>query len=300
MHAPPRDAASAVTKATVHKHVRQPGRTDDKYRRGVLGVITGSSAYPGAAVLGVEAAIRCGVGMVRYVGPPTPSKLVLQRRPEAVLGWSPAGGPGKVQAWLLGSGVGDDDSSARQLAVAADALAEGVPTVIDAGGLALFRNPALQQHKRLRQAVRSRTVITPHAGELSTLFASCGRTIPRVEIEQDPGSHALRASEMLGVTVVLKGNTTCIASDGTLKYALSGAPTWLATAGSGDVLAGILGGLLAINPADDPADLAATAVWLHGQSATAASGGGPIAALDVAQALPGVIATLLSEAPTDQ
>jgi len=76
--------------------VAVPGDGDDKYTRGVLGVITGSTLYPGAAVLGVEAALRTGVGMVRYLGPERPSSLVLSRRPEVVTA------DGRVQAWLIG------------------------------------------------------------------------------------------------------------------------------------------------------------------------------------------------------
>ncbi|MEO7147006.1 MAG: NAD(P)H-hydrate dehydratase, partial [Terrimesophilobacter sp.] len=76
-----------------------PREDDDKYSRGVLGIMTGSSEFPGAAVVGVDAALHTGVGMVRYLGPEVPTNLVLTRRPEAVTA------DGKVQAWLLGSGM---------------------------------------------------------------------------------------------------------------------------------------------------------------------------------------------------
>src|SRR5688572_29932419 len=79
--------------------LRRPTAADDKYSRGVLGVRTGSDAYPGAAVLGVDAAWRTGVGMVRYVGADRPTALVLARRPETVAV------DGRVQAWLIGSGT---------------------------------------------------------------------------------------------------------------------------------------------------------------------------------------------------
>src|SRR5918993_3549276 len=84
--------------------LRKPTASDDKYSRGVVGLRTGSEAYPGAAVLGVEAAARTGVGMIRYLGPPAPSSLVLQRRPETVTA------DGRVQAWVIGSGT---DAAAR-------------------------------------------------------------------------------------------------------------------------------------------------------------------------------------------
>jgi NAD(P)H-hydrate repair Nnr-like enzyme with NAD(P)H-hydrate dehydratase domain len=78
------------------RFIAAPDRDDDKYSRGVLGVITGSVHYPGASVLGVEAALRTGLGMVRYLGPERAQELVLQRRPEVVTA------EGRVQAWLIG------------------------------------------------------------------------------------------------------------------------------------------------------------------------------------------------------
>src|SRR3954467_9272858 len=92
-----------------------PGPGDDKYSRGGVGFVTGSARYPGAAVLGVEAAMHTGVGMVRYLGPGRPTRLVLQRRPEAVTA------DGRVQAWVVGSGqdAGERDDDTRVLLDAA-------------------------------------------------------------------------------------------------------------------------------------------------------------------------------------
>src|SRR3954470_13754689 len=87
------------TAADTAREYRVPEASDDKYSRGVLGVLTGSAQYPGAAVLGVEAAARTGAGMVRYLGDAEAARLVLQRRPEIVTA------PGRVQAWLIGSGM---------------------------------------------------------------------------------------------------------------------------------------------------------------------------------------------------
>jgi len=132
-----------------------PGETDDKYRRGVLGVVTGSVEYPGAAVLGVEAALRTGVGMVRYLGPPRATDLVLQRRPEAVTE------PGRVQAWLLGSGMPVARTGSELEPAARErlhhALDSGRPLVLDAGAL------------DLAAATDAPAVIVPHAGELARL-----------------------------------------------------------------------------------------------------------------------------------
>jgi len=248
-----------------------PGRDDDKYSRGVLGVITGSAMYPGAAVLGVEAAAHTGVGMIRYTG--GAKELVLQRRPEAVTA------DGRVQAWLLGSGM---DHVERDPEPLVRALAQGVPAVLDGG--------ALDLHDRASAPV----VLTPHHGELARLLGA-----PRATVAEDPAGHARRAADDLGVTVLLKGHTTYAAGPGILLSA-SVAPTWLATAGAGDALAGILGALVATHSeqvAADPqelARLAATAAVLHGLAAGRASGGGPLTILGLAHALPATIAALLA------
>lgn len=253
-----------------------PGEHDDKYTRGVLGVITGSERYPGAAVLGVEAALRTGVGMVRYLGPRRPSDLVLQRRPEAVTS------EGRVQAWLLGSGMDHLDRDTESLARMTAALGEGVPAVLDGG--------AFDLHDQAEGPV----VITPHYRELGRVLG-----VPPDEIGTDPERWAGRAADDLGVTVLLKGHTTWVAGPGIRLNARS-APTWLATAGAGDALAGILGALLATHVeeiAADPAELArcaATAAVIHGLAAERASAGGPLTVLDLAAAIPGTIADLLA------
>ena len=259
-----------------------PQATDDKYSRGVLGVRTGSTEYPGAAVLGVEAASRTGVGMLRYLGPRRVGALVLQRRPEVVTA------DGRVQAWLLGSGMDAGSRSAETTKQLQKALRQGVPTLLDAGAL------------DLTGAGTGARVITPHYRELAALLGRSEESVTGAEIAAEPGQWAVRAAGLLGVTVLLKGSTTHIASPSGIRLTVSGAPAWLATAGSGDVLAGILGALLATNAARIDADadalaaLAATAAFVHGAAAHRASGGGPILALDIAEAVPATIAALLA------
>ncbi|MCU1425583.1 MAG: NAD(P)H-hydrate dehydratase [Microbacteriaceae bacterium] len=258
------------------RHIAVPTESDDKYSRGVLGVITGSDQYPGAAVLGVEAALRTGVGMVRYLGGERVSTLVLQRRPEAVTS------EGRVQAWLIGSGTDyanrDDDSRAATTL----ALAQSLPTVLDGGALALHA------------ASGGPVVITPHHGELARLLG-VGRDV----IAADPGTWAERAAAELGVTVLLKGHQSFV-SGGGLSLVAASAPNWLATAGSGDALAGILGALVATHSEEAAADpgclarLAASAAVLHGLAGQRASAGGPVTILDLAAALPPTIAGLLA------
>ena len=260
-----------------------PEASADKYSRGVLGVRTGSRAYPGAAVLGVEGAMRTGLGMVRYLGPRRATSLVLQRRPEVVTA------PGRVQAWLLGSGMDASQRSTSTLEALESAFAEGVPVVCDAGALDL-----VGRHT-------GPTVITPHYRELAGLLSGAGRglDVTPASIAADPGEWAVRAADLLGVSVLLKGAVTHVASPGGTRLTVTGAPAWLATAGAGDVLGGILGALFATHAADLTADaeacaaLAATAALVHGLAAARASAGGPLVALDAAEALPATIADLL-------
>jgi ADP-dependent NAD(P)H-hydrate dehydratase / NAD(P)H-hydrate epimerase len=251
-----------------------PGAADDKYSRGVLGVITGSTMYPGAAVLGVEAALRTGVGMVRYLGPERPSQLVLARRPEVVTA------NGRVQAWLIGSGI---DKVAGSESAMKGAIAQQVPVVLDGGALSLVSDAT------------GPVVITPHFRELANLIDG-----DIAKISKDPASAAAEAAATLGVTVLLKGNTTHIASPEGLLLSASLAPSWLATAGAGDALGGILGALVATHAEEVVADpsglakLAATASVLHGMAAERASAGGPLTVLDVATELSATIAALLA------
>jgi hydroxyethylthiazole kinase-like uncharacterized protein yjeF len=262
-----------------------PSADSDKYSRGVLGIVTGSDRYPGAAVLGVEAASRTGVGMVRYLGPDRPATLVLARRPEVVTA------DGRVQAWLFGSGT-EPDRDADERARLMGLLGQRLPTVLDAGALDLV------------QEASGPTVITPHFGELVPVLQAVGIPVSRHEIAAAPERWAVRAAEATGVTVLLKGATTVVADASGLRFVVRAEAPWLATAGSGDVLGGVLGALLATHQpelAEDPArlaDLAAAAAWIHGEAGRTASGGGPIQALDIAEALPSVIRRLLGGGST--
>jgi hydroxyethylthiazole kinase-like uncharacterized protein yjeF len=273
------------TRGDARDYIAVPLESDDKYSRGVLGIVTGSESYPGAAVLGAEAALRTGVGMVRYLGPDTPTGLVLQRRPEVVTV------NGRVQAWLLGSGMDASERDPETASRLMDALAQALPTVLDAGALDLL------------DRATGPVVITPHLRELSTVL---GRDV--AALANDRAEAARRAAGELGVTVLLKGHTTHIAApDGTLLSTAS-APSWTATAGTGDALGGILGALLATHAAGLAAHpsaansggsllarLAATASVLHGLAAERASGGGPFVVLDLAAAVQAVVAGLVTE-----
>jgi hydroxyethylthiazole kinase-like uncharacterized protein yjeF len=261
-----------------------PSDLDHKYSRGVLGLITGSAQFPGAAVLTIAAASATGIGMVRFHSSSGLAHLVLHSTPSAVVQ------PGKVAAWLVGSGI-----DAKKYSNLTTWLRhrwfklvrlQSVPTVLDAG--ALYLAGSLEQP----------TVITPHSGELSTLLSARGVQVTAEAIEGDPKKWVQIAADTLGVTVLLKGATTYVAND-ELLIQLPVATPWLATAGSGDVLAGILGSLVAtnaieiLNDYNHLAHVSATASFIHAQAAAKASNGGPINAESIIKALPNTIAQLL-------
>ncbi|MFC4628884.1 bifunctional ADP-dependent NAD(P)H-hydrate dehydratase/NAD(P)H-hydrate epimerase [Promicromonospora alba] len=275
-----------------------PSPHDHKYTRGVVGVIAGTSTYPGAAVLATSGAVLAGPGMVRYLGPEAVGARVLLARPEVVV----AGG--RVQAWVLGPGVPalgpedgpDDDGQARRifgaLAAVTGVLSEDVtggkmPAVIDAGALTM-----------LEHRLPAWAVLTPHAGELAELLQGLGHDVDRTAVEAQPLHWVRTAHQATGATVLLKGAITVVAGPGDV-YAQADAPAWTGTAGAGDVLAGILGTLLAGRSADVVEDetlaarLAAAAVLVHGRAAARASAGGPVTALEIARAVPAAVAELL-------
>ncbi len=239
-----------------------PGPFDHKYTRGVVGVRAGSQTYPGAAVLCTAGASTGLAGMVRYAGSATDA--VRAAHPEVVTA------AGRVQAWVVGSG---GDTDARE--ALAEALADGVPTVVDADAL---------QHLRPGAAG---LVLTPHAGELARMLG-----VERAEVEAGQLDAARRAAREYDAVVLLKGRRTLVARpDGRVRVTSSGVP-WLAVAGAGDVLAGLIGSLLAAGL--DPWDAAAAGSWLHGAAATRASDGGPVSASRVADTVAEVVRGLRS------
>lgn len=283
-------ALRRLTPADVADLLPAPVATDHKYTRGVLGLVAGSTTYPGAAVLAAAGALRTGLGMVRYLGPDAVAGLVHQRFPEVVVG------RGRVQAWTLGSGIDPaDDARADDVRDALRrALDDGVPAVVDAGALALAP-----------ERLAPTTVLTPHAGELARLLSARGEETDRADVEAAPLELARRAAALTGAVVLLKGPTTVVAAPGGTVLSQADGTPWLATAGTGDVLAGVLGALLAVRGEDlaggqDPdgaltAELAAAAALVHGRAGARASGGGPVTALEVADAVPGVVAALLAD-----
>ncbi|MER7852813.1 NAD(P)H-hydrate dehydratase, partial [Streptomyces bacillaris] len=240
----------------------------DKYSRGVVGVVAGSERYPGAAVLAVAGALRGGAGAVRYVGPG--ADAVIARFPEALVHPGPPSKAGRVQAWVLGPGLGDGRWAEE---AAADVLAADVPVLVDADGLRLLEPDTV----RTRTAA---TVLTPHAGEAAALLG-----VAREEVEAGRLAAVRELAARYRATVLLKGSTTLVAEARDTPVRVNPTGTgWLATAGSGDVLSGLTGSLLAAGLA--PRDAASVGAYLHGLAARHGSDGGPLSAQDVADAVP--------------
>ncbi len=312
-HLPDEPALQAPQRDDISALLPRPTAESDKYRRGVLGLLAGSDRFTGAVLLSTGGAVHGGAGMVRVVTAQVAAVLVRQTYPEAVVtvhpepsgdgagkgsDWDLIGSAGRVQAWVGGPGMGTGpDAVARLTAI----LGTDLPVLVDADGLTI-----LSQHKNLlpRQAP---TLITPHAGELSRLLGADPADVEARRLE-----HARRAAAELGVTVLLKGSTTVIASPGDDPILVNPTGTpWLATAGSGDVLSGLAGSLLAQGLA--PAQAGLAAAYLHGLAArlaaepaapadsgadgpagTAVEGHGqaPIGASDVVRALPAAFRSL--------
>ena len=223
-----------------------PGATDDKYTQGVTGVLAGSATYPGAAILCTGAAVAATSGMVRYAG--SAAAEVVSHRPEVVAAPT-VSAVGRVQAWVVGPGLGTDEAGAAALWFALDT---DLPVVVDADGLTI-----LAAHPDLVAKRDAPTVLTPHAGEFARLAG------------HPPGADRVaatrRLAEAFGATVLLKGNVTVIAEPSGPVYLNRAEGSWAATAGSGDVLSGVIGALLAAGvPAGEAAAMAA---FVHARAA---------------------------------
>ncbi|OEJ60349.1 bifunctional ADP-dependent (S)-NAD(P)H-hydrate dehydratase/NAD(P)H-hydrate epimerase [Streptomyces agglomeratus] len=264
----------ALQHADVAALLPAPGAGSDKYRRGVVGVVAGSKRYPGAAVLAVAGALRGGAGAVRYVG--HGADAVIARFPEALVHAGPPSEAGRVQAWVIGPGLGEDAGGAL-----GDVLASDVPVLVDADGL----RPLEPEMVRGRDAP---TLLTPHAGEAAALLG-----VSREEVEAGRLVAVRELAALYGATVLLKGSTTLVAPAGGTGAGFAARPVrvnptgtpWLATAGSGDVLSGLAGALLAAGLG--AMDAGSAAAYLHGLAGRLAAGGAPVGAMDVADALLG-------------
>lgn len=228
----------------------KPGRRDDKYTQGVTGILAGSATYPGAAILCTGAAVATASGMKRYAG--SAAAEVVSHWPEVVAAPSPQAA-GRVQAWVVGPGLGTDENSFAALTFALDT---DLPVVVDADALTM-----LAAHPDLVAKRAAPTVLTPHAGEFARLAGSSPG--------EDRVAAARRLADAFGATVLLKGNVTVIASPSRATYLNPAGGAWAATAGSGDVLSGMIGALLASGL--PPVEAAAAAAFVHARAANASA-----------------------------
>ena len=269
----PAAAVEALDPTDVAALLPIAGRGSDKYSRGVVGIAAGSQTYTGAAVLCAGAAVRAGAGMVRFAGAPHAAEQVRSRWPEVVV--SPAHGAevvdvGRVQAWVVGPGLGTD--AVAEAAVEA-VLAQQVPVLADADALTICA-----RHPDWLSARTQPTLLTPHDRE----YARFGR-----EVGTDRFGAARYLAAELGVHVLLKGDATVVVGpSGPARVNTTGS-SLLATAGTGDVLAGVIGTLLSAGL--DPLDAASAGAWLHGRAGTLSARGATTSASALLEAWPDAV-----------
>jgi ADP-dependent NAD(P)H-hydrate dehydratase / NAD(P)H-hydrate epimerase len=253
-----------------------PGPSDNKYSQGVTGVATGSATYPGAAVLSSGAATLATSGMVRFAG--SAAEAVVAHWPEVVATGS-VNDTGRVQAWVVGPGIGTG-SAARELLCTV--LSADVPVCVDADGITLLANDSGLWDAREPD---TQVVLTPHSGEYARLAGAVG---------DDLVGAARRAARRYNAVVLLKGYTTVVAAPDGRALVNPARSAWPSTAGSGDVLSGVIGALLAAGI--DPWLAAGSAAFVHSLAADIASAGAPAPASRLLAAIPDAIRSVRSAA----
>ncbi|MBC7678515.1 MAG: NAD(P)H-hydrate dehydratase, partial [Pseudorhodobacter sp.] len=251
----------------------RPDATSDKYRRGVLGVAAGSQTYTGAAVLAVGAALRAGAGMVRFAGAPHAAEQVRARWPEVVVTESSPLDAGRVQAWVVGPGLGPDAADRVEAVLSAD-----VPVLLDADALTVCA-----EHPEWLRRRHFPTMLTPHDREFERFGAPVGA---------DRVGAARRLAGELGVHVLLKGDATVVVGPTGVARVNPTGTAALATAGSGDVLAGGVGALLAQGL--NPLDAGSVGAWLHGRAGVLSAAGATTSAGLVLERWPAAVREVLA------
>lgn len=287
-----------------------PSADEDKYRRGVVGVVAGSDTYPGAGLLATLAASNTGVGMVRLNSTRRVEDLVLHYAPGVVT----VGG--RIQSGVIGPGCTNERyEDCRELAQFC--IDSKLPLVIDAGALDLVRS--LVDYADAHSRSLSRTILTPHHGEAARLLTQLVSPRSRADVDADPATSAKELASLTGAIILLKSSTTLCSylhhDQGNRTQEILSIPQetpWAGVAGSGDVLAGTVAGIAAGfqaraerrqgNPSISEAEcatLASLGAWVHAQAAFRASVSSegyahPIQAIDIARALPEIIGGLCS------
>lgn len=287
----PPASVSVLDDEDVAAELPEPSANDYKYSRGVVGIAAGSTRYPGAAMMATAGARVGGAGMVHVLdrGDGVATTVIDHFWDVVTSSDAPASTP-RITAWGVGPGLGDGPAATATLDAV---LAAATTALVDAAGLRLLDRPSARSALEWRRTAGLSTVLTPHEGEFAELGYECGTGT----LEDRLGA-AQRAARELHVVVVLKGPGTVVASPGGTAFIDTRGGPELGTAGSGDVLSGLISSMLASRAArgplgdDDAARIAAAGVAIHGAAGTiAARGGRPVTALDIIEALPGAIAS---------
>ena len=260
----PTEASRKVSShdATLARYLLKPEADSHKYSRGVVRIIAGSQRFPGAGLLCVAGASHSGVGMIRLNAPERVENLVLAAHPQIVPDGSAL--TGTCDALVLGPGLDAQKADWEALSQ----LLENTPAVIDASAL----EPVCALIKEGKLRLRAHHILTPHEGELArclNLFAGtdtdktageiagkladkADKPLGKFAAETSPALQrriqgAQQLAALTGACVLAKGNRTVVVDAKAQVHTLPAATPWLATAGSGDVLAGLMGGLLALN-----------------------------------------------------
>jgi hydroxyethylthiazole kinase-like uncharacterized protein yjeF len=294
-----------------------------KYSRGHALVLSGGLAHTGAPRLAARGALRAGAGLVTVATPrealcahAAALTAIMTRVCDNTEELAALLADRRKNALIMGPALGVGEETRMKVQTALDAAqddgAAGRAIVLDADALTSFAGVACSLANLIRRK-RGNVVLTPHEGEFARLFGGSGQDQesrwaavlgPGYDVQTHLGElqsqskldRARAAAVLTGAVVVLKGPDTVVAHPGGLAAIAENLPPWLATAGSGDVLAGLVGGLLAQSM---PAfEAAAAAVWLHG--AAARNFGEGLIAEDIAENLPPVLRALLSSEASQQ
>lgn len=271
-----------------HSAFPAPRIDGHKYARGHAVVVSGNLMSTGAARLSARGALRAGAGLVTVLSPDdalgtnaAALTAVMVRRMNGAAGFAEILADRRLNACVIGPGAGIGEETR---AFVATAVAAGRALVLDADALTSFADMPDRLFETIRQSGNGDIVLTPHEGEFYRLFSEMSNKHPlRSKLER-----VRAAAERSGAVVLLKGADTVVASPDGRATIAANAPPWLATAGSGDVLSGMIGGLLAQSvPAFEAACMGG---WMHGETGQEAGPG--LIAEDLPEVLPAVLRRL--------
>lgn len=268
-----------------------PTMEGHKYNRGHVAVVSGGIAATGAARLSARGALRAGAGLATLASPrealavnASALTAVMVRPVDTVIEFAELLNEKRLNAYVIGPGAGVGERTENFVLTA---LSAKRAVVLDADALTSFAGNPERLFEAIKRSQDSQVVLTPHEGEFPRLFSDLSNKHPlRSKLKR-----VRTAAERSGAVVLLKGPDTTVASPDGRATISANAPPWLATAGAGDVLSGMIAGLLAQGvPAFEAASIA---VWMHGEAAQEAGPG--LIAEDLPETLPAVTRRLYDE-----